>query len=110
MAYILARLGLEKTGFLFFVLNYADDFCGAESSKSRAELSLTVIARCLSFLTRYTQRHETSRTFGKVFGQGEYTFVSNACPKTFFSGNENANVYAYSSIFQSPSIFLSQTL
>ena len=47
VAFILARLGLEKTGFLFFVLNYANDFCGAESSKSRAELSFSTLGELL---------------------------------------------------------------
>ena len=39
VAYILAHIGLELTGFLYLCLNYADDFAGAELSRDRAQLS-----------------------------------------------------------------------
>ena len=50
VAYILARLGLELTGFLFFVLNYADDFAGAESSLDRANLAFETLGQLLAEL------------------------------------------------------------
>ena len=48
VAFILARLGLELTGFLFFVLNYADDFAGAESSYDRANLAFQSLGDLLA--------------------------------------------------------------
>ena len=48
VAYILARLGLELTGFLFFVLNYADDFAGAEKTFERASLSFSTLGNLLA--------------------------------------------------------------
>lgn len=46
-------------------------FCDNNVDKCHAELSLIAIVHCLYFLMRHTQRHEISRSFGKVFGQGE---------------------------------------
>ena len=48
VSHILSHLGLEKTGLLFNVLNYADDFAGAESSVARAELSFVTLGELLS--------------------------------------------------------------
>ena len=48
VAYILARLGLELTGFLFFCLNYADDFAGAENTFARSELAYNTLGQLLS--------------------------------------------------------------
>ena len=47
VSYILANLGLDLTGSLFYVLNYADDFAGAESDITRAELSFTTLGQLL---------------------------------------------------------------
>ena len=48
VSHILAHLGLEKTGSLFNVLNYADDFAGAESSSIQAELSFATLGELLA--------------------------------------------------------------
>lgn len=48
VAFILANLGLELTGFLFYCLNYADDFAGAESSLARAQLSFDTLGNLLT--------------------------------------------------------------
>jgi hypothetical protein len=48
VAYILAHLGLEKTGYLFHILNYADDFAGAEDNKIRANLSFAKLGDLLA--------------------------------------------------------------
>ena len=47
VSYIFARLGLETTDFLFFILNYADDFAGAEKSKSRSQLAFETMGNLL---------------------------------------------------------------
>ena len=48
VAYILANMGQDLTGFMFYVLNYADDFAGAEATFERAELSFTTLGTLLS--------------------------------------------------------------
>ena len=48
VSFILANLGLELTGFLFYCLNYADDFGGAESSLARAQLSFDTLGNLLT--------------------------------------------------------------
>ena len=48
VAFILAHMGLELTGFLFNCLNYADDFAGAESSFDRAQLSYSTLGKLLT--------------------------------------------------------------
>ena len=47
VSYILSHLGLEKTGFLFFCLNYADDFAGAEKSETQAQLAFSALGELL---------------------------------------------------------------
>ena len=48
VSYIHARLGLELTEKLFLILNYADDFAGAEADKARAQLSFDTLGQLLS--------------------------------------------------------------
>ena len=48
VAYILAHIGLELTGFLYLCLNYADDFAGAELSRDRAQLSYESLGTLLT--------------------------------------------------------------
>ena len=50
VSYIHARLGLEKTQQLFNILNYADDFAGAESKLDTAQLSFETLGHLLSEL------------------------------------------------------------
>ena len=50
VSYIHARLGLEKTQKLFNILNYADDFAGAESTFETAKLSFETLGKLLSEL------------------------------------------------------------
>ena len=47
VAFIHSHLGLELSGILFYVLNYSDDFAGAESDKTRAELSFATLGKLL---------------------------------------------------------------
>ena len=48
VSFIHASLGYEKTQTLFNILNYADDFAGAESELSRAQLSFDSLGQLLS--------------------------------------------------------------
>ena len=48
VSYIHARLGYEKTQQLFNILNYADDFAGAEAELARAKLSFDTLGQLLS--------------------------------------------------------------
>ena len=48
VAFVHSQLGLEMSGILFYILNYCDDFAGAESSKTRAELSFVTLGKLLS--------------------------------------------------------------
>ena len=50
VAFIFRHLGVEKCGDLFYVLNYCDDFAGAESEKSVAEISFATMSQLLSEL------------------------------------------------------------
>ena len=50
VAFIHARLGIELTSEMFNILNYSDDFAGAEVSKERAELSFTTLGNLLKEL------------------------------------------------------------
>ena len=50
VSYIHARLGLEKTQQLFNILNYADDFAGAESKFDTATLSFETLGQLLAEL------------------------------------------------------------
>ena len=47
VSFIHANLGYERTLQLFNVLNYADDFAGAEAEKSRAQLSFDLLGQLL---------------------------------------------------------------
>ena len=47
MAFILRNLGLEKSDDYFFALNYADDYPGAEATKTKAELSFITLGELL---------------------------------------------------------------
>ena len=48
VSFIHAHLGAELTSELFIILNYADDFAGAESELSRAQLSFETLGTLLS--------------------------------------------------------------
>ena len=48
VSFIHARLGHEKTQQLFNILNYADDFAGAEAELARANLSFETLGQLLS--------------------------------------------------------------
>ena len=50
VSYIHARLGQEKTQQLFNILNYADDFAGAEVAADTAQLSFETLGQLLSEL------------------------------------------------------------
>ena len=50
VSFIHANLGLQFTGLAFFILNYADDYAGAESDLDRATLSFDMIGQLLSDL------------------------------------------------------------
>ena len=50
VSFIHARLGLEKTQQLFNILNYADDFAGAEANFDTAQLSFEILGQLLSEL------------------------------------------------------------
>ena len=47
VSFIHAHTGLEIISCLFFVLNYADDFCGCESKLSQAQLSYDKLGQSL---------------------------------------------------------------
>ena len=47
VAYILAKLGVELSDVEFFVLNYADDFAGAEPTIKRATMSFNALGSLL---------------------------------------------------------------
>ena len=48
VAFIVAQIGLEQTGVLFQILNYADDFAGVELCKDRAQLSFATLGDLLT--------------------------------------------------------------
>ena len=48
VSFIFAHLGIKLTGEPFNILNYADDFAGAENSLSRAEMSFNKMGDLLS--------------------------------------------------------------
>ena len=48
VSYIHSNLGLDKTDKPFNILNYADDFAGAEAEMSRAQLSFDTLGQLLS--------------------------------------------------------------
>ena len=48
VSYIHTKFGLEKTGEPFNILNYADDFAGAEADNSRAHFSFESLGKLLS--------------------------------------------------------------
>ena len=50
VSFIHANLGLQFTGLAFFILNYADDYAGAEPDLERATLSFDMIGQLLSDL------------------------------------------------------------
>ena len=47
VSFIHAKLGHDKTGELFNILNYADDFAGAEAKLDRAQLSFDTLGQLL---------------------------------------------------------------
>ena len=48
VAFIVAQIGLELTGILYLILNYSDDFAGAESCKDRAQSSFATLGDLLT--------------------------------------------------------------
>ena len=48
VAFILANLGVECSGEPYYVLNYADDFCGAESCKTKSEAAFAALGKLLT--------------------------------------------------------------
>ena len=48
IAFIVAQIGLELTGILYLILNYSDDFAGAESCKDRAQSSFATLGDLLT--------------------------------------------------------------
>ena len=53
MLVIHAHTGLEVISCLFFILNYADDFCGCESQLPQAQLSFDKLGQLLIYLFIY---------------------------------------------------------
>ena len=79
VAYICKYLGLEKCGQPFFVLNYADDFAGAEASKSTAELSFSTMGNLLEMINLIESTEKASPPATRMTYLGVHFDTNQMC-------------------------------